>query len=126
MSNTRKPATRPSTARKVTPRTEAKREAALDSGLRITIDGEHYDVRLGDITPALARELRSHVGLGPLQLINQTGIDPDIDRLSAFVWLARRLRGERVEFDDVSVTYAQMLSDGFDVGFPEAEDDPEA
>lgn len=122
MSNTR----RPSTARKVTTGSEAKRNEALDSGLRITLDGEHFDVRLGDVTPAMARELRNHTGMGPLQLINATAIGPDVDLLSAFVWLARRQRGDFVGFDAVEVTYKQMLSDGFDVGFPEAEDNPEA
>jgi len=122
MSNTK----RPSIARKVTPRSEAKREAVLDSGLRITIEGENFDVRLGDVTPAMARELRANIGMGPLQLINATGISPDVDLLSAFVWLARRIRGEYVAFDQVAVSYQQMLSDGFDVGFPEAEEDPEA
>ena len=117
---------RPSTVRKVTRASEEKREAVLDSGLRITIDGKHYDVRLGDVTPNLARELRVSIGMGPLQLINATGIAPDVDLLSAFVWLARRIRGEFVRIEDVSVSYQEMLSDGFDVGFPEAEEDPEA
>jgi hypothetical protein len=124
MSNTQK--ARPTTARKVTRSSETKREAVLDSGLRITVEGEVYDVRLGDVTPALARELRAAIGMGPLQLINATGIAPDVDLLSAFVWLARRIRGEYVRIEDVSVSYQAMLSDGFDVGFPEAEEDPEA
>jgi hypothetical protein len=127
MSNTK----RPTTARKVTRTSEANRNAALDSGLRITLADdtgkpEHFDVRLGDVTPAMARELRNNTGMGPLQLINATAIGPDVDLLSAFVWLARRQRGEFPSFDSVSVTYSQMLSDGFDVGFPEAEDNPEA
>jgi hypothetical protein len=122
MSNTK----RPTTARKVTRTSEANRNAALDSGLRITIDDEKFDVRLGDVTPAMARELRNHTGMGPLQLINATALYPDLDLLTAFVWLARRQRGEFVAFDSVAVTYTQMMSDGFDVGFPEAEDNPEA
>lgn len=124
MSNTK----RPSTARKVTRSSEKAREAALDSGLRITIDGDDFDVRLGDVTSSMARELRNNTGMGPLQLINATAVSPDVDLLSAFVWLARRQRGEFVAFEAVEVTYGQMLSDGFDVGFPEveAETDPEA
>lgn len=120
-------AKRPSTQRKVTPRTEKTRNDALDAGLRITMDGEDFDVRLGDVTSSMARELRTHTGMGPLQLINATAMGPDLDLLSAFVWLARRQRDEFVPFDQVEVTYKQMLSDGFDVGFPEAEEaDPEA
>ena len=88
MSNTQ----RPSTARKVTRTTEKKREAALDMGLRVTMEGEVFEVRVGDVTSTMARELRARLGFGPMQLIKQTAIDPDIDLLSAFVWLARRIK----------------------------------
>lgn len=118
---------RPTTARKVTRKTEESRESALDHGLRITMEGEDFEVRVGDITPTMARELRSNIGCGPMQLIRQCAIDPDVDLLSAFVWLARRIAGELVRFEDVEVTYAQLLSDGFDVSTPgKPESDPEA
>lgn len=120
-------AKRPTTARKVTRKTEESRESALDHGLRISIEGEDFEVRVGDITSALARELRANMGFGPMQLIRQCSIDPDVDLLSAFVWLARRIAGEMVRFQDVEVTYAQLLSDGFDVSTPgKADPDPEA
>lgn len=120
-------AKRPSTARKVTRSSEASREDALDQGLRITMEGEVFEVRVGDITSAMAREVRANLGFGPMQLIRQCAIDPDVDLLSAFVWLARRISGELVRFSDVEVTYAQLLSDGFDVDVPASEDpDPEA
>ncbi len=123
MSNTQ----RPTTARKVTRSTESNREDALDQGLRISLEGEVFEVRVGDITSALARELRTQIGFGPMQLIRQCAIDPDVDLLSAFVWLARRIAGEPVRFDEVEVTYAQLLSDGFDVSTPgNTEPDPEA
>jgi hypothetical protein len=122
MSNTR----RPTTARKVTRTSEANREDALDQGLRITIDGEAHEVRVGDITSPLARELRAKIGFGPIQLIQLCGADPDVDLISAFVWLARRISGEMVRFEEVEVTYAQLLSDGFDVDVPGGEPDPEA
>lgn len=118
---------RPSAARKHTRTTETKREGALDQGLRITLDDEVFEARVGDITSAMARELRSHLGFGPMQLIRQCAIDPDVDLLSAFVWLARRIKGEMVRFQEVEVTYAQLLSDGFDVSTPGSEEpDPEA
>lgn len=116
---------RPSTARKVTRKTEENRESALDQGLRINLDGEVFDVRLGDITSPMARELRAKIGCGPMQLVAQLATDPDVDLLSAFVWLARRIAGEMVRFEDVEVTYAQLLSDGFDVSTPGKESDPE-
>jgi hypothetical protein len=122
MSNTR----RPSAAPKVTTSSEKNREEALDQGLRITLDDETFEVRVGDITSALARELRSQIGFGPMQLIRQCAVDPDVDLLSAFVWLARRIAGDLVRFEDVEVTYAQLLSDGFDVATPgDVESDPE-
>lgn len=120
-------AKRPTTARKVTRSSEAKRESALDQGLRITLEGEVHEVRVGDITSAMAREVRANLGFGPMQLIRQCAADPDIDLISAFVWLARRIKGEMVRFSDVEVDYAQLLSDGFDVDVPgDEEPDPEA
>ena len=120
-------AKRPTTARKVTRTTEENREDALDQGLRISLEDEVFEVRVGDITPAMARELRSKVGFGPMQLIRQCAADPDVDLLSAFVWLARRIAGELVRFEEVEVTYAQLLSDGFDITTPgDVEPDPEA
>lgn len=118
---------RPTTARKVTRSSEAAREAELNRGLRITLDGEVFDVRVGDITSPMAREVRANLGFGPMQLINQCAADPDIDLISAFVWLARRIKGEMVRFADVEVDYAQLLSDGFDIDVPGNEEpDPEA
>lgn len=119
--------TRPTTARKVTRTSEKAREDALDMGLRVTLEGEVFEVRVGDVTSSMARELRTRLGFGPMQLIKQTAIDPDIDLLSAFVWLARRIKGEMVSFDSVEVSYAQLLGDGFDVALPGGEEpDPEA
>lgn len=113
---------RPPLARKHTRTTEENRNAGLDAGVRITIDGEAYEVRMGDVTPDISRELRRHTGMGFRVLMESIGVDPDIDTLSAFAWVARRIRGEYVAFDEVVVTYAQMLSDGFDVEPVGAED----
>lgn len=112
------PKSRPSTARKVTRRTEERREGFLESGLRITIEGEAFELRLGDVTPAVALELRRKVGFGFHALTQVLATDPDIDVLSAFVWVSRRCRGEDVSFEDVQVTYEQMLNDGFSIDQP--------
>lgn len=122
MSNTQ----RPSTARKVTGSSERKREEALDNGLRISLDGESYEVRLGDVNSHVAKEFRNATGMGPLQFLNAAAFDMDVDYLAAFIFLARRIRGEQVRLEDVTVTYAQMLSDGFNVDMPTEEPDPEA
>lgn len=116
------PRTRPTTARKVTRKTEETRSGFLESGLRITIDGETHELRMGDVTPALAGELRRRAGFGFHTLTQVLATDPDIDVLSAFVWLCRRIAGEQVQFDEVAVTYAQMLADGFEIGAPDDVD----
>ena len=113
---------RPPLAQKHTRASEGNREQALDEGLKLTIDGEVFEARVGDVTPAIARELRRNIGMGFMSLMQETARDPDIDVISAFVWVARRIRGEVVAFDDVAVSYEQMLSEGFDVDTTESED----
>lgn len=127
MSNTQ----RPSTARKVTRKTKDARQEALDSGMKITIEGESYEVRMGDITPSIAREVRQEFGFGPQRFIATLASDPDVDLLAGFIWLARRIRGEYVDLDTVmgGVSYASLLGDDveFDTTGPEELDDsPEA
>lgn len=120
---------RPSLARKHTTSSEKKRDEALDAGVRLTIEGVVYEARVGDVTPAIARELRQAIGMGFMGLMNTVAEDPDIDVVSAFVWVARRIKGEFVAFEDVEVSYKQMLSEGFDVDVAGAEevdtDDPQ-
>lgn len=113
---------RPPLARKVTNDHKKKRDEALDQGLKLTIDGEVYEARVGDVTAEIARELRQHTGKGFMHLVRTTAEDPDIDVISAFVWVARRVVGEEVAFEDVSISYAAMLGDDFEVSLPGAED----
>lgn len=122
MSNTK----RPSAARRHTRTTEENRDAELDRGYRLTIDGEVYEARVGDVTPQIARELRANTNMGFMRLLAALSIDPDVDLLSAAVWVARRVRGEFVDFDDVEVSYRQILADGFDIEEPGAEDTEDA
>lgn len=120
---------RPNLARKVTPSSEKNRAAALEQGVRISIDGETYEIRMGDVTPALARELRRNVGKSFNALMDEMGRDPDIDSISEFVWLARRMGGEAVDLDDVEITYRSMLDDGFEIdaaGREVVDEGPEA
>jgi hypothetical protein len=116
-------------ARKVTPRSEANREEGLDTGVRFTIEGDVFEVRVGDVTAHLAREIRAATGCSFNKLMDEMSTDPDIDTIATFVWIARRIKGETVGIDDVNVDYAAMLGDGFtiDVARPEeVEDSPEA
>lgn len=123
---------RPSLARKHTRSTESARNAALDSGIRVKIGDEVFEVRIGDITPQLAGELRRSTGMSFRLLMSLLDEDPDIDLLTAFEWLARRIRGEDVAMSDVEFTYEDMADDSFDMeeleGAAEEADpaDPEA
>lgn len=118
------PESRPSLARKHTRKTEENRTDALDSGMTITLDGETYEVRIGDITPSLARAVRREFGCGPQSLIRQLAADPDIDLLAGFIWLARRIRGEGVDLEDVEagVSYASLTADDFSAGVAQPEE----
>lgn len=119
----KKPANaRPPLDRQVTRQSKEKVASQLDQGIRMTIDEETYDVRVGDVTPEIARELRTHTGKSFMWLMNTLTDDPDVDILSAFVWVARQIRGDDVAFHDVSVSYATFLSDGFDLSLPGVED----
>lgn len=124
-------AKRPSTARKVTRSTEAKREDELERGIKITLEGDVYEIRLADITSNLAREFRKAAGYGVQRLMSEIVSDPDLDSIASFVWLARRIGGEALDLDDVVVSYAQILGGDFDVSLPgdrdpEETDSPEA
>ena len=72
---------------------------------------------------------RARIGTGFMGLLDQMAGAPDIDLVSAAVWVSRRIRGEAVAFDAVAVTYADMLAEGFDIVSPGAEEadpsDPE-
>lgn len=123
-------ASRPSAARKHTRSTDTARADANEQGLKITLEGEVYEVRLGDVTSNLTRELRRGTGISFNQLMREVTTDPDVDSIAGFVWLARRIAGEKVDIDDVLVTYGQLLGDDFEVAMPDARevggDDPEA
>lgn len=123
--------TRPATARKQTKRSQSQAADDLEQGLRVTLDGEVYEVRIADVTSTVTRELRLKAGFSFNRLMEFVTTDPDTDVIAAWIWLARRLKGEDVDLEDVTVTYRQLLEDGFDVSLPGAADgregeDPEA
>jgi hypothetical protein len=124
-------AKRPALAKKQTAKTEANRREALDEGVKLTLDGEEYVLRVGDVTPALAREVRNVTGHSFMRLISMLGEDPDIDVIAEAIWVARRVRGDEVDLDDVIVDYGLIAGEGFDIetaGSSEGEVDgsPEA
>lgn len=89
--------------------------------LRVRIDGRVHELRLGDITPALAMEVRKSTGM-PLSTFLQSPRDPD--SLGVFVWLARRMGGEiRLTLDRV---FAEVTMDKLQAGWEELEAEGEA
>jgi hypothetical protein len=119
---------RPPLDRKHTVGSEKKRESELDTGVSVTMSGVKYVARLGEVTPIIARQLRRETGMGFYQLMEEMAESPDIDIVSAVVWVARRIKGEDIELDDVVVGYTQMLADGFkvEVAGQEESEGPEA
>lgn len=119
MPEPRKPQDRRPPAKKATASSKKRaaigKEEALMQGYRLTIDGEVYEAQLGDVTPAIARELRRNTGHGFLGLMREMSTDADVDLVSAAVWVARRIAGDPVAFEDVEVSYKQMLGDDFAV-----------
>lgn len=119
---------RPTAARKHTRTTKAKREDELNAGVKITLDGEDYVIREGDLTDRLERELRKEFGGSWQAFKHEMGTDPGLDTIGTFVWLARRVAGEQVSRDDIELTQADLLDD-FDISYagkPEDGDSPEA
>lgn len=120
MSNARKPTLN----RKVTPKDEDKRREILDQGFALTLDGETYTVRLGDITPQFAREIRLVTGRSFRALALLLEEDADVDVVADALWIAKRLAGEDVALEDVSVDYAQLAEGAVEAAGPAEEPDP--
>lgn len=118
--------TRPPLQRKVTRASESKRNAELDMGLSISVDGKVYTVRQGDLTSLDTMALRRETGYSFMGLLKAFQADPDIDLIAALVWLSRRIDGE------VMLGYGEVAGEiGYDVEIDVAgeageEADPEA
>lgn len=93
MGNTPK---RPSTARKHTRTTEAKRTSKLDQGIRITYDGHVYEVRTGELNALDENALRRETGMTFDTLLSEARDNPGIDIIAMLIWLARRTNGEQM------------------------------
>lgn len=113
--------------------TEENRNAALDQGARIILDGVAYEVRAGDLNGLTAARLRKECGYSFNRLLELLSEDADLDVLGALVWLSRIVKGEHVSLAEVleGIGYQQIIDEGFDVELiqePEEVDptDPEA
>ena len=124
MSNTQ----RPTLARKDTRKSREARQAALEQGVRIKVADAVYEVRLGDITPVLARRFRKEVGSPFSEVMDEleTG-RTDIDSIGAVIWMAQLLRGDEGGFDEVEFGYGDIEDLEVELAEGEAEDEgPEA
>ena len=128
MSNTKAPASRPSTRRKVTRSSQAARKKALNEKLSIRVNGTVHTLRVGDMTALDDHALRTQYGM-PFEGMVQAMAAGDraLDLMAAIIWMARRTNGEEL------LTYAEVAAEiGFDgdirdVDPNEPEDDsPEA
>lgn len=94
------PAERPALTRKVTPKTEAARRAAVDNvDTSIKVDGVTYTVRLGDVSGLLDRDCRKTTGLSVMGVLTQMTTDPGMDSLAAFVWIAKTQKGIETTYE---------------------------
>lgn len=107
---------------------EGKRNAELDTGVRFTVGEDVHEVRIGDITPKLAREVRRETGSSVMQLLEEVSSAPDIDTIASLIWVSQRIKGVEVDLDAVEFDYSVMLGEDFDVSVaePEVDDSPEA
>lgn len=122
MSNTK----RPNAARQHTRTTKAKKNAELDLGLTITLDGTEYTVRQGDMTAMDTMALRRECGFSFRGLIEAFQRDPDIDLIAALVWLSRRQAGERLLSYEEVATDIDYDADLDIIEVVDPESDPEA
>lgn len=94
-------AARPSTARKTTPKTEAKRKQEIDGeAIAIRINGEVYTVNRQDISGLTDVQFRRHTGISVTGLIRQLYDDPSLDTFAGFIVLAKLLRGDTPNFEE--------------------------
>ncbi len=107
----------------------SKPKADQSPGMQIEFDGQTYVVRQSDMTGQDARALRQEVGMSFAGLLKQMQADPDIDLIAAFIWLARRIKGDTVTYDSIldSISYESAIDVGLEGKAAPAEDDsPEA
>lgn len=125
---------RPSLQRRETRSTAEERRKILDQGLRVTVDGTVYEVRMGDLSGIHAKMLRAELGLSFIGLMEALRKDPDLDLIAGVVWLRKLVDGHPVPFESIASTLGydqvdelfeslQPIEDPEDLTDPE---DPEA
>ena len=117
------------TARARAERRAAQRQRARGQGIRVTLEGQSYEVWEGDLSALDIAMLRREAGYSWLGLLRAATTDMDLDVVAALAWLARRVNGERnLPFEAVAsqVNYETDLSaEGIDPEPADAEADVE-
>jgi len=105
-----------------------------EATIRISVDGQHYTFRPGDVTALDAQALRRATGMSMRGLWDAAQNDPDIDVIASLVWLARRAKEPSLSYETVAkaIGYdsdiaaeadaeaATPAADEEDAAFPEA------
>lgn len=99
---------RPTTARKVTPKSEKNRTEALDQTFGIRVDGEEYLLVPADMTGLVEMRIRRETGMGVAELIEKIQKSPGVDLLGMFMWASRIASGAAADLEEVlaSVNFA--------------------
>jgi len=107
-------ASRPSTARKVTPKTEAKRVEELDASISIRVDGTVYTVHPADITGLIEHKFRRQTEFPVMGLLSELSENSGIDSIAAFVFLAKLQAGIESTFlgELEAIDYRTSVEDG--------------
>lgn len=100
--------------------------------MKIEVDGRTYIVRESDISPKDVRALRAATGFSWAGLGRELQKDPDLDLIGALIWLARRIEGDEVAYDDIldELSYQSDMKIGVEdkrtKPSDEGDDSPEA
>lgn len=117
---------RPSTARKHTRSSEAKRSDGLDLGIALTDPdtGVRLSVRMGDVTGRHDAALVSAIGTDFAGLLDAVSRRQGLDLLCAVLWFARTVNGVKTPDYDAMLddfTYTTVMAS--DLGEAEAVDE---
>lgn len=117
---------RPAAARKVTTKTEANRQEALNQIIGIKVDGTEYSFMPADMSGLMEREIRARIGMGALELFERLQAAPGMDLIGTWIWVCQYVGGDKEADLDAalaSVSWASEIDIAEDM---EGPDLPEA
>lgn len=104
-------AKRPSTTRKVTPKSEANRKAILDEAIGIKVDGVEHSIRPADMNGLVERQIRSTIGMGALELFESLERSPGMDLIGMWIWVCEYVNGNENADLDAALGSVSWASD---------------